>query len=698
MESLDEDVKAVDLREAHDEMSATLDATNRLLKVGALFLEDGNLGPVLGEMVDAAIAISRADFGNIQVFDRESGDLRIAAHRGLPPWWIEYWDAARAGQGACGSALETRQRVIVVDVELDPIFVGTPSLDIQRRAGVRAVQSTPLLSRAGDPVGILSTHYRTPGAPDTRVLRLLDLLARQAADILERARAERELKANEERFRALAEASSAVLYRMSPDWREMRELVSRGFLAPTAAAAAATSPPWLERYIPPEDRAEVMAVIDRAIRTRSVFELEHRVVRADGTLGWVWSRAVPVTDGLGEIVEWFGAANDVTDRKRAELDLADANRRLREADRRKNEFLAVLSHELRNPLAPIRTSFDLLDQLEPGSSQDRRARDVIHRQLDHLTRLVDDLLDVTRITSGKIALQRELLDLAELTRRTVEDHRDAFVRAGVELAYVAAPTPVRVNGDRTRLAQVTGNLLHNAAKFTPRGGTTTVTVEGDSAHARIRVTDSGRGISPELLPHLFEPFIQADDTLDRRLGGLGLGLAVAKGLIELHGGSIIAASDGFEKGASFTIVLPQEVADSPSAGTRAVAAARKVAYRILVIEDNADAADALCAILELGGHQTGVAYDGPEGLHRARELVPDVVFCDIGLPGMNGYDVARSFRADPALRDATLVALSGYGTPDDVAKARAAGFDLHVTKPADRARLEQVLHNLDSAR
>jgi signal transduction histidine kinase/ActR/RegA family two-component response regulator len=488
----------------------------------------------------------------------------------------------------------------------------------------------------------------------------------------------------------------------------VRELKSRRFLAP----ADATSRSWLERYILSEDQPHVKAVIDRAIRTRSVFELEHRVVRADGTPGWAWSRAAPLMDVGGNIIEWFGAASDVTARKRAELELGEvnrrlgeANRRLLEADRRKSEFLAMLSHELRNPLAPIRSCLDVLDHIHipPASRADpeRRAYEVIRRQFDHLTRLVDDLLDVTRITSGKISLQREVLDLNELARHAVDDHRVAFVRGGIELVFMAAPAPVCVNGDRARLTQVVGNLLHNAAKFTPRGGTTTMSIDSNSTRsdAVVCVKDTGRGIAPEVVPRLFEPFTQVDPALDRQRGGLGLGLAIAKGMVELHGGSIRVDSEGPGTGARFTIVLPQETCELPPADrehpdTVAATAVR----RVLVIEDNPDAANALCNVLELAGHRAQVAFNGPDGLRHARAFAPDVVFCDIGLPEMDGYQVARALRADPALHRVKLVAVSGYGAAEDLEKARAAGFDVHVTKPVSMTRIEQLLDELDAAR
>lgn len=684
-----------ELRRAHDRLQADLEARNRLLKVGTLFLQNGNIDSVLGEILDAAIAISAADFGNMQLLDPSSGELQIVVHRGFPTWWLDFWASVQKGHGACGTALEHRARVVVEDIERDPIFAGTPALEIQRRAGVRAVQSTPLFSRSGEPIGILSIHYRTPRGPDPRVLALLDLLARQASDILERARAEQALRDAAARFRALVDVSSEVLYRVSPDWSEIRELTSRGFLAPTQTP----SKTWLEQYILPEDRPHVKTVIDRAIQTRSTFELEHRVVRADGTPGWTWSRAVPLQDARGNIVEWFGAASDVTARKHAELELAEANQRLRETDRRKTHLLAMLSHELRNPLAPIRTSLDILDRVAPGSKHAVRAFEVIHRQFGHLTRLVDDLLDITRITSGKIALQREALDLADLARRTVEDHRDAYARTGISLEVAAPSAAVLVDGDRTRLAQVLGNILHNALKFTPRGGRVRLIVEEDSARSQavVRILDTGRGVVPEMLPYLFEPFVQADTTLDRAAGGLGLGLAVARGTIELHGGSISAASAGVGHGTTFTITLPLATSAPTPAGAQGAPERprRGARQRVLVIDDNVDATEALRAVLELDGYEIDVAHDGRRGVQRARAFAPDIVLCDIGLPDMDGYEVARTLRGDPELGCARLVALTGYGAPEDVARSRAAGFDAHITKPVGTDALERVLSTLE---
>jgi PAS domain S-box-containing protein len=384
---------------------------------------------------------------------------------------------------------------------------------------------------------------------------------------------------------------------------------------------------------------------------------------------------------------------DITARKRAEDALQAANERLLEADRRKNEFLAMLSHELRNPLAPIRNGLYILERAVAGGDQARRAQDVMARQVEQLARLVDDLLDVTRVTRNKIELQRQRLELNELVRRTLEDYRPTFDEAGVQLELESDVAPLFVDADWNRIAQVIGNLLQNAAKFTPRGGRVSVSVSGDRAAgtAAVRVADSGVGMTPETLACIFEPFTQADSSLDRNLGGLGLGLALVKGLVELHGGAVAAESEGLGRGSAFTVRLPLEpVGEAPRAAERqARAPARR---RVLVIEDNRDGAETLRQLLELEHQEVAVAHDGLEGLAKAHSFRPALILCDIGLPGMDGYEVARALRADQALANAVLVALSGYALPEDLQRAASAGFDRHLAKPARLEDLEALLH------
>jgi signal transduction histidine kinase/ActR/RegA family two-component response regulator len=364
---------------------------------------------------------------------------------------------------------------------------------------------------------------------------------------------------------------------------------------------------------------------------------------------------------------------------------------LRESDRRKSEFIAILSHELRNPLAAIRTSLYVVEHA-PETDEGRRSLRVIDRQVGQLARMVDDLLDITRITQNKIQLRRQQLDLNNVVRQTLEDNRSTLERSGVHVEAELGAGPVHVDADAARIAQVVTNLLANAVKFTPTGGRVTISVAVDRAAGRavLRVGDTGMGIDPALLGRLFEPFMQADRTLDRTGGGLGLGLALVKGLVDLHQGEVSAHSEGLGRGSEFIVRLPLATPLARRLASAPADRAARTRQRVLVIEDDADVADGLKAALEIDDHQVTLARNGSEGIEDARRTHPDVVLCDIGLPGMNGYEVARAIRADDGLRSSFLVALSGYAQADDIDRARAAGFDEHLAKPPTIERLKRV--------
>ena len=367
--------------------------------------------------------------------------------------------------------------------------------------------------------------------------------------------------------------------------------------------------------------------------------------------------------------------------------VADRTRALRAMDRRKDEFLAVLSHELRNPLAPIRNAIYILDKADPQGDSARQARAVIQRQTQYIARLVDDLLDVTRIARGKIELRRESTDLAELVTRTAEDHAAMFRKLGIAFDIDVPRSCVWGTVDRTRIAQLLGNLLHNAANFTPVNGAVRVSLQTSGSNALIRVADTGAGIEGDLLPVLFEAFTQGRRSLARTEGGLGLGLALVKGIAELHGGSVAVRSDGPGKGATFEVRIPVDALPATAREAQAeTAAARQL--RVLIVDDNRDAADTLAAVVTLFGHKAQTAYDGATALSSAVLEPPDVLLCDIGLPDMTGHEVAASLRA--AGISARIYAVSGYAQPDDIAAAKSAGFDGHIAKPVDPDALRRV--------
>jgi signal transduction histidine kinase len=361
----------------------------------------------------------------------------------------------------------------------------------------------------------------------------------------------------------------------------------------------------------------------------------------------------------------------------------------------KDAWLAMLAHELRNPLGAASNALHLLQLPAVGEAQKQRALAVLARQIGQQTRLVDDLLDVSRLIRGRIGLHREPVELGELVRVTVEDHRELFEEGQLTLSVDLPQESLWVDGDPTRLAQALTNLLTNASKFTDPGGRVTVSLasEADGQRAALTVRDTGVGMPAELVAGLFEPFVQADRSLERSHGGLGLGLALVKGLVELHGGEVRVASAGPGRGSEFTILLPLASPHGArhSAGEPAAAPGR---VRVLIVEDSQDAADMLRDILEHSGCEVRVAYSGTAGLESAREFRPELILCDIGLPGMDGYSLARALRQDPRTASAYLAAVTGYGQEEDRRRSREAGFAVHLTKPISLPELERLLASL----
>ena len=652
-----------------------------------------------------------------------------------------------------------------------------------------------------------------------------ELLARVGA-LLQITRLRREAdeatRVSEAQFRALVSASSDVVYRMSADWTEMRSLQGREFVADTSEPSRS----WLEKYIHASDQQRVTETIREAIRTKSIFELEHRVMRIDGTLGWTFSRAIPLMDKDGKVVEWFGMAGDVTARKEAEealrqseekfrtlfesmdegfcviemlfvegrpidyrflqvnpafekhtglrdaegkrmreltpdhdehwfevygrvaisgepirfvseakalegrwfdvyaFRLGDATSRtvallfnditprkeaeqererllgrLREQDVRKDEFLATLAHELRNPLAPLANGLKLLKLGRGNAETVEAARTLMERQLGHMVRLVDDLLDVSRISLGKVELKRERVELAAVVQSALETSGPLIEQMNHDLAVAVPQEPIYVDGDMTRLSQVLSNLLNNSAKYTARGGRIRLSVEREGSDAVITVQDSGVGIPGPMLPKVFEMFTQLAPSLGRSHGGLGIGLSLVQRLVELHGGTVEARSDGQDRGSSFIVRLPLLVSPEKSQPPEDGESARPTAcLRILVVDDNRDSADSLAMLLTMMGHETQTAYDGLEAVDAAESFRPDLALVDIGMPKLNGYEACRRIRQQASGKTIVMIALTGWGQDHDKRRSLADGFDSHLVKPLNALALEKLLTGIVATR
>ena len=506
----------------------------------------------------------------------------------------------------------------------------------------------------------------------------------------ERRLADETLRRSEEHFRLMADSAPVLLWLADPQAR--CTFVNRPWLEFTGRALDQELGGGWAESVHPDDRPGYLDIYLAAARERRDFRREYRLRRADGEYRWMLGTGTPRFRSDGGFVGCVGSVIDISERRQLEVELRQRVEQLAAADRAKDEFLTMLAHELRNPLAPILTGLHVAREAADAQTRDQ-VLTAAARQTRHLARLVDDLLDVSRITRGKVEIRREPLDLARLVRTAAEDRRALLEQRGLALGVEAPETPVCVHGDPTRLVQVVNNLLDNAAKFTEPGGRVDVrvAVADGPAEAVVTVRDTGIGIEPEMLPRLFDVFAQGDRSLERRRGGLGLGLSVVKGRVALHGGRVEAASPGPGRGTEMTVRLPAGVGPAAPAPRRPAERPPGSGLRVVIVEDSPDSADSLRLLLEVRGHEVRVAHSGPEGVELAVAWRPDIVVSDIGLPGLNGFEVARRLRGQPGLEKTLLIALTGYGSEEERLQGREAGFDHYLVKPADPADLERVL-------
>ncbi|HEX7978415.1 MAG TPA: GAF domain-containing protein [Gemmatimonadaceae bacterium] len=667
-----------------------LDAMERLHRVSTRFLGEDGLQGVLDEIVEAAIAVTEADFGNIKVLDQSSGDLEIVASRGFPDWWLTYWRLVSADRGCCGSALESRKRVIVEDVARSAIFDSADDREMQLRAGVRACQSTPLVDRSGVVLGVISTHYTRPQRPSDRALRLLDMLARQAADILDRAARETEERRREMEQRLLADVSGAL---STADY-------DRAFATVTRVVATALSD-LAVLYVIQEDGAirrvaaasrvaEQQSLLDAMVASWSQPRPTHPVLKVIASRrSLVQSFDPGQHDSLAESPVHLAVLQSVDPRyallapmisgescvgcvaltstsrpfeKRDTALLEEIGRRcalfvensrLHERERRairtRSDVLGMVAHDLRNPLHSIVVNARLLQQL-PG---DLESLDSIQRASARMSRILEDLLNVARFEAGRLDVERAPVPPGELVADAARTYRKLVVARGLEFRVSLAPGLAPVLADRERVAQVLENLLSNAMKFTT-SGTITIGVRADGRVVEFFVADTGEGIAPEHLPMVFDAFWQARRQ-DR--DGAGLGLSIVKSIVETHGGRVWATSD-VGVGSTFHFTLP--VAPGANMATTATTAAEAPAPQVLIVDDDDDLRRTLDRLLRLHGYATVTAKNGQEALdYLGRGERPSVILLDLAMPVMDGWSVLEARRQRPDLQSIPVIVMSG---------------------------------------
>jgi PAS domain S-box-containing protein len=614
----------------------------------------------------------RATLGARIVIADDNADMRQYLRGLLAP----YYCVEEAADGAQALAAVRRERpaLLLSDVMM-PRLDGFELLAALRAdAATRTLPIVLLSARAGEEAQL---EGLSAGADDYLVkpFTARELLARVSALIeLDRLR-----RAGEQQLRLFL--ANARVFSWDIDLVTSKLTLSDNAVDVLGAASLGDLEAGFG-IVHPADEAAIRHSIDEAARTGGGFTQELRIVRPDnGETRWLEVRAQALCNDAGEAIGLSGISFDMTERKRME-------QALRESDRRKDEFLAMLAHELRNPLAPIRNSAELMLRTTPPDAPARRAVEIIDRQVHQMARMVDDLLDVSRITHGRIELDRRPVDLAGVVAAAVEAAGPAMGERRHRLRVASGPG-LTVLGDAARLQQCVVNLLSNAAKYTDPGGDIELALQRDAAEAVIRVTDSGAGIAPDMLPVVFDLFVQSARTLDRAQGGLGIGLSVVRRLIEMHGGRVGASSPGVGKGSTFEIRLPLS-AGAPAAEV-AASSAGPVRRRILVIDDNRDAADSLALMLRADGHEVRAGFSAEDALALARDWRPEVLLLDIGLPVMDGYEVARRLRADAPTAGLRLVALTGYGQPQDIQRSAAAGFDAHLVKPVSLQALAEAI-------
>ncbi|MGH9795428.1 MAG: PAS domain S-box protein, partial [Candidatus Acidiferrales bacterium] len=667
-----------------------------------LAISDAPINDVLEVLVRTAEAQSEGVARSaIFIVDTDGAHLRFAAAAGMPGAYTSAVDGFNIGPEfpACGLAAYAGRPVIVRDVAQDPLWA--PYLDLAQRHAICACWSFPILSRGGKVLGTFAVYHDHPRQPDLRDLQSITLLTQTAAVLIERHNAaeEREyaaqsLRESEERFRYLADNAPVLIWVNGLDGCEF---VNREYLKFLGCTFNEVLDMEWSRFIHPDDVEGYLAAYLLAFQRRELFDAQLRFRRADGEYRWMRSSGAPRFTPGGAFLGYVGCSADITDIKRSEEDL-------KLADQRKDEFLAMLGHELRNPLAAISTGATLLRE---KNTEERRAwiEQMMSRQIQQLQRLVDDLLDITRISRGKIQLRRQQIELKKHIEATVDAVQPLVQKHRHRLTVSLPQETAFLSADPARFEQILVNLLTNAVKYMPGSGSIQLSAQLEDRQVAIRCRDQGLGIPPDALQRIFEPFVQFNTALDGTdSGGLGVGLALVKRLTELHGGSVTASSDGPGHGSEFTVRLPllaqEDVRPSQPMPEAAATLPSKDALRVLVVDDNLDYAEGIAILLRSAGHVVTRADNGEAALAAALREPPDIILLDLGLPGLDGYTVAERLRSPEVseqMKGTTVVAVSGF-SPKNLPQGRRNFFDAQLVKPIAHADLLGLLQEKLAAR
>lgn len=664
---------------ARQDLTEQISDLNLLHTLGNRLPQLPTLDAQLQAIIDVLCELHGATHGLLALSDGRS-PLRIHASKGFSSTALELLDNAAPGLGVCGVAVQQGCRVVVTDTETDPRFAEFRT--ISRIEGFRSAHSTPILHSDGSVLGTLTVQLAEARSPTEREIRLADLATGLAAVFIDRARAQTKAGMLEKRLQVALDSSTVPFAILSPYFDATGALhdFRLDFINPTGAEALQGTVTELTgrrlgEVLGPNANPQAIGTLVAAATQQRPHDVEMRST-AFGSERWVRLIATPFEHMLAV---WFA---DVTKSKRQEQAIL-------EADRRKDEFLATLAHELRNPLAPIQLAAGLFGSPSATDAQKLRSQQIIERQVRHMALLLDDLFDISRITLGKLALRQEALDLRAVVEAAVETARAKVEAKQHELIVELPAEPILLEADPLRLEQILVNLLNNAAKFTASGGRIQMRAAMKEGVATVSVADNGVGIAREHLQLIFERFAQVPGTQTQVNAGLGIGLALARGLAKLHGGDLRVASEGIGRGAAFELSLPMLVPVQREAQPAETGNLAAHARRVLVADDNRDIAETMAEVLRLEGHEVHLAFDGIEAFERYRQLEPEVVLLDIGMPGMRGDEVARMIRASDS--HVRLVAITGWGQPSDKENALAAGFDVHLTKPVDIGQLLELV-------